>query len=96
MDEQMIDFEKEHVYGALYSMHYSGKLLHFYNLNQIKRIQISRGEIILDSKWSNSPESYLVEMIQPFEPQITCMGLNVYIARKTPMDFEINLDWLNF
>ena len=64
----------------LQAIQQSGKIMYFYNLNQILRMKINKNEYKLSYSPSSEPQHHLFQVLFPFIPQILSSQLTVYFS----------------
>ena len=80
----------------LESIKFSGKIMWYYNRNQIQKMKIKKGEFESKVSIAKDPEFYIKQVLKPFSPMIKRKEINVHILRKTEFNSDIKADWKNF
>ena len=81
------------------AMEHSGKIMQFYNLNQIQRMKIIKGEFEMHKSYTDKPEDFIKQVIEPFSHTLKNRSINVQIFRKNNSVMKLlklMADWKNF
>lgn len=90
--KELQDFQKQN-FDLNKQIMYSAQILQFYNMNQIEKMKVNKGELIIKEMCSLKPEQFIEEVLQPFEYQIKKKKMKVSIQRKDVNRPSIKADW---
>ena len=92
-----MSIENQETIKLLYSIKFSGKIMWYYNKNQITKMKIGKQEFQPSYSITKLPEEYIRQVVNPFSPMIKRRELNVHIYRSGQFDIEpLKADWMNF
>lgn len=72
---------------------YSAQILHFFNTNQIEKMKINKGELVIREMCSLKPEEFIEQVLQPFEYQIAKKKMVVSVAQRDQDRPSMKADW---
>ena len=81
----------------LQAIQQSGKILHYYNLNQIQRMKIRKHQFRVISTGTKQPQFHMFQITFPFIPQILSNNMTVYFSMQNLLqDWTLYADWSKY
>ena len=89
--------QNEETISLLYSIKYSGKIMWYYNKNQITKMKINKQEFQPKYTVTKMPEDFIQQVVGPFAPMIKRREINFHIYRARQFEADaLKADWLSF